>query len=137
MLPKKPHYAVKRSKTGLGLFAAQPIPVNKRIIEYQVTILTNEESEEVGGKYLFTLDENRVIEGSSRSNLARYINHSCEPNARERPTRNRIWIWSLREIQAGEEITIDYGEEYFDAYIKQKGCKCETCSSQSQKKKTK
>jgi SET domain-containing protein len=137
MLPKKPFFAVKRSKTGLGLFALQTIPVNKRIIEYQGTILTNEESEEVGGKYLFTLDENRVIEGSSRSNLARYINHSCEPNARERPTRNRIWIWSLREIQAGEEITIDYGEEYFDAYIKQKGCKCETCSSQSQKKKTK
>jgi uncharacterized protein len=137
MLPKKPTFAVKRSKTGLGLFALQAIPVNKRIIEYQGTILTNEESEEVGGKYLFTLDENRVIEGSSRSNLARYINHSCEPNARERPTRNRIWIWSLREIQAGEEITIDYGEEYFDAYIKQKGCKCETCSSQSQKKKTK
>jgi SET domain-containing protein len=134
MLPKKPMFAVKRSKTGLGLFALQTIPAEKRIIEYQGTILTNEESEEVGGKYLFTLDENRVIEGSARSNLARYINHSCDPNARERPTRNRIWIWSLREIQAGEEITIDYGQEYLEAYIRPKGCKCTSCLLQTNKK---
>ena len=25
----------------------------------------------------------------------------------------------------GEEITYDYGKEYFDEYIKPKGCRCE------------
>jgi SET domain-containing protein len=129
-------FAVKRTKTGLGLHALLVIPVNRRIIEYSGPILSADDAEELGGKYLFGLDDNRVIDGSSRSNLARYINHSCRPNAEERLTRNRIWIWSIREIQAGEEITIDYGEEYFDAYIRQKGCKCESCSSQPRKKQT-
>src|SRR5687767_14109429 len=120
---------VKRTKTGLGLFASQPIPAKTRIIEYQGEILDNDEADERGGKFLFTLDENRVIDGSARSNLARYINHSCEPNARERVARNRLWIWSLVDIEAGEEITSDYGEEYFDTYVKPDGCKCEKCAS--------
>jgi uncharacterized protein len=123
MLPKKPTFAVKCSKTGLGLFALQTIPANKRIIEYQGKILTNEESVKAGGKYLFTLDDQRVIDGRARSNLARYINHSCQPNARAHRAGNHVWIWSLREIEAGEEVALDYGQEYFDAYIRQKGCK--------------
>jgi uncharacterized protein len=124
------NFAVRRTKTGLGLHALQTISVNSRIIEYVGPVLTEDEAEELGGKYLFGLDDNRVIDGRSRSNLARYINHSCRPNAEERLARNRLWIWSIKEIQAGEEITIDYGEEYFDAYIRQKGCRCESCFSQ-------
>jgi uncharacterized protein len=129
------HLIVKRTQTGLGLITLKPILANRRIIEYQGTILNEEEAEEVGGKYLFGLDETHVIDGSLRSNLARYINHSCQPNAEERITRKRIWIWSRRDIQAGEEITIDYGQEYFDQYIQPQGCKCEPCLSPSTKHK--
>jgi uncharacterized protein len=136
MLRHRANFAVKRTRTGLGLYARQAIPVNSRILEYKGPILSDDEAEELGGKYLFALDDDRVIDGSSRSNLARYINHSCRPNAEERLTRNRIWIWSITEIQAGEEITIDYGEEYFDAYIKPQGCKCESCASARTPKET-
>lgn len=136
MSRNRSNFAVKRTKAGLGLHALQAIPVNCRVIEYRGPILSGDEAEELGGKYLFGLDDNRVIDGRSRSNLARYINHSCRPNAEERLTRNRIWIWSIREIEAGEEITIDYGEEYFDAYIKARGCKCESCSSRPTKKQS-
>ena len=129
MARKNHQLAVKRTAAGLGLFALSPIAEEERIIQYKGRILSDDEAEEVGGKYLFEIDENRVIDGSSRRNLARYINHSCRPNARERLARGRLWIWSARPIQAGEEITIHYGDEYFEQYIKPKGCKCEACNA--------
>jgi uncharacterized protein len=119
--------AVKRSATGLGLFTLQHIPANKRIIEYIGPIISAEEADRRGGKYLFELDEKRAIDGSSRSNTARYINHACRPNAKAYTSGRRIWIWSLKNIKAGEEITIDYGKEYLDAHIKH--CKCQKCEA--------
>jgi SET domain-containing protein len=121
------NFAVKRTATGLGLFALQPIPRGKRIIEYTGRILSAEEADSSRGKYLFELDEKRAIDGSARTNLARYINHSCRPNAKGYTSGRRIWIWSLRAIKAGEQITINYGKDYLDAHIKQ--CKCESCAT--------
>jgi SET domain-containing protein len=123
----KPGYAVRRSATGLGLFATTVIPVRTRIIEYTGPLISNEEVERSRGKYFFSLDEKCSVNGSPRSNIARYINHSCRPNAEAIITNRRIWIWSRRVIRPGEEITYDYGKEYFDEQIKPVGCKCEKC----------
>jgi SET domain-containing protein len=123
--------AVKRTATGLGLFTLKTIPRDKRIVEYTGPILSNEEVDKRTGKYFFELDEKRSVDGSSRQNIARYINHSCRPNARGYTSGRRIWIWSLREIKAGEQITINYGKSYFEEHIKPVGCKCETCVKQS------
>ncbi len=128
-----PKLAVKRSSTGLGLFALEAIPANKRIIEYIGPILTYEEADKRGGKYLFTIDEKYIIDGTVRSNTARYINHSCRPNAKAYTSGLRVWIWSLRAIKAGEEITINYGKEYFDDHIKPKECKCKVCMTKREK----
>jgi SET domain-containing protein len=127
-------FTVKRAATGLGLFASRPIPPDKRIIEYVGPIISAEEADRSRGKYLFELDEKRAIDGSARSNTARYINHSCQPNAKAYTSGRRIWIWSLRTIEAGEEITIDYGKEYLDTFIER--CKCATCESRPTRKKT-
>src|SRR5262245_17495972 len=78
------HLAIKRTETGLGLFTLRPIAAGARIIEYKGPILDEDEAEETGGKYLFELDDAHVIDGSARSNIARYINHACCPNAEER-----------------------------------------------------
>lgn len=123
---------VKRSTTGLGLFTLQPIEADKRIIEYIGPIISAEEADRSNGKYLFELDEKRAIDGKSRSNTARYINHCCRPNAKAYTSGRRIWIWSLKKIKAGEEITIDYGKEYLDAHIKQ--CKCMKCEQTPKKR---
>jgi uncharacterized protein len=124
------NYAVKRTATGLGLFALKPIRSDRRIIEYTGPIISGEEIDRKGGKYLFELDEQRAIDGSSRENLARYINHSCRPNAKAYTSGNRIWIWSVKAIRAGEQITIDYGKDYFDEHIRPIGCKCAKCAGQ-------
>jgi SET domain-containing protein len=129
-------FLVKRTTIGLGLFAAKPIRAEKRFIEYIGPVISNEESDKKGGKYLFRVDDRRVIDGSARSNLARYINHSCDPNAEAfSSSRGRVWIWSKREIEAGEAITLHYGEEYFNQHIKPIGCKCEKCLAKRSPKK--
>ena len=130
-------YAVKRAATGLGLFASRPIAAGRRIIEYSGPIVTSEEVERRRGRYFFTIDEEYAVDGSPRTNIARYINHSCRPNAEALVEGKRIWIWSRRAIRPGEQITINYGKEYFDDYIKPVGCKCEPCSGKSKKKSAK
>jgi uncharacterized protein len=127
-------FAVKRTAIGLGLFALEAISADKRMIEYIGSVLTYEEANKRGGKYLVKLDEKYIVDGSSRSNIARYINHSCRPNARVYTTGVRVWIWSLRTIKAGEEITINYGKEYIDEHIKPKGCKCRVCITKQEAK---
>ncbi|MCA1626247.1 MAG: SET domain-containing protein [Acidobacteria bacterium] len=129
----KPRYAIKRTAIGLGFFTLNPIPADKRIIEYIGLILTKEEADKKGGKYLMTIDEEYLIDGSPRSNIARYINHSCRPNAKAYRSGVRMWIWSIKVIKAGEEITIDYGKNYFDDFIKPIGCKCAKCVKKSNK----
>jgi hypothetical protein len=129
LLPKKYRNTkrslrVKKSKTGLGLFTNTPIERKGFIVEYTGKLLTRKQSDEVGGRYLFETSYNRFIDGSSRKNIARYINHSCEPNCEVDILRGRIYIFSLRKIRAGEELVYDYQKEYFDEYIGPFGCRC-------------
>jgi SET domain-containing protein len=120
-------FVIKRTATGLGLFTLRPIPSGKRIIEYTGPLISNEEVDKRRGRYFFGVNSRWSIDGSPRSNIARYINHSCRPNAEAFVSGRRVWIWSKRNIKAGEEITYNYGEEYFKDLIKPKGCKCEKC----------
>ena len=127
MVQKTRPYIIKRSVTGLGLFATEPIPKGKRIIEYTGPLISNEVVERSNGKYFFGVNSKWSINGSGRRNIARYINHSCRPNAEAFISGRRVWIWSRRNIRVGEEITYDYGEEYFEGLIEPRGCKCDKC----------
>ena len=122
-------YEVKRSKTGLGLFATKLIRKGTRIIEYVGPRVPNDEVEKSNGKYFFGVNSKWSIDGSGRENVARYINHSCRPNAEAIISKGRVWIWSRKNIKPGEEIAYDYGKEYFEGIIQEMGCKCEKCSA--------
>jgi len=125
----EPAYEVKRAATGLGLFATRRIPKGKKIVEYTGPRVPNEIVDKSNGKYFFGVTKKWSIDGSGRDNLARYANHSCAPNAEAIITsNNRVWIWSRKTIQPGEEIVYDYGKEYFDGIIKDIGCKCAKCA---------
>jgi uncharacterized protein len=126
-------FAVRRTDIGLGLFALRPFAKGKRMVEYVGPVITSEEADRKGGRYLFEIDENRTIDGSARGNLARYINHSCRPNSEAFIYGKRIWIYSKRAIKAGEALTLNYGPKYFDEFIKPKGCKCEVCDPRPKK----
>ena len=118
---------VGRSASGLGMFAVEEIPKKKFLIEYWGKLVSSDTADRVGGLYLFDLENGKAVLGATRKNKARYINHACRPNAEVRFVKNRIYIYSTKRIKAGEEITYDYGKEYFNDYIKPYGCRCKTC----------
>ena len=118
---------VKKSKTGLGLYTATEIEKDGFVIEYVGELLTLKEANKRAGKYLFETNRDRFIDGTSRKNIARYINHSCKPNCEPEITAGRVFIKSIKRIESGEELTYDYGEEYVNMYIKPYGCRCASC----------
>jgi uncharacterized protein len=78
-------------------------------------------------RYLFEINSRWTIDGSPRWNTARYINHSCRPNAEATVSQGRIRIKAIKRIRPGDEITYNYGRNYFDTFIKPAGCKCLSC----------
>jgi SET domain-containing protein len=127
-----PIVRVGRSATGLGLFAARPITERGYIATYRgkriPTAQAHRRERRSGAKYMFEVNRQWSIDGSARRNLGRYINHACRPNAEAVLRRGQIVFVALRDIAPGEEITLDYGEEYFDLFIKPSGCRCAACT---------
>jgi hypothetical protein len=117
---------VKRSAYGLGLFATGPVKKHEIVAEYWGPIVTDAQLEKSNGKYFFEIENGLAIDGKSRKNMARYINHSCKPNCEphENVKQQRVFIRARRAIKAGEEFGYDYGREYWDEYIKPIGCRC-------------
>ena len=113
---------------GLGLFAAENVSEGDFVIEYTGEKITHAQANERRGKYLFTLNSRYVIDGRGRKNLARYINHSCEPNCEVIIKGSEINVYAVRSVKPGEELTYDYGQEYFKEYIEPRGCRCAHCA---------
>jgi hypothetical protein len=138
-IPRDKPYRVGRSKTGLGLFATKPIKKGSKIIRYFGPILDSKKKDEdaIENKYLFELNGRWTIDGSIRENLARYINHACRPNAESdvKPRKRKVIIRAIKDIEPGEEINYDYGTDYFKAYLKPIGCKCDACERKRKKKR--
>jgi SET domain-containing protein len=124
--PRTPqhNFTVRRSNAGLGLFAKSKIAKGDFVIEYFGPLLDDAASHAKGGKYLFAVDDDLTIDGSGRQNLARYLNHSCRPNCEAEHDGKRIFIYALKNIKPGEELTYHYGKEYFEDFIKPLGCRC-------------
>ncbi len=119
---------------GFGLKTKVPFKKGDFIIEYVGIKRLNKDIEYHTGKYLFEVDDKYTIDGSPRWNLARYINHSCRPNAEvEIEKDGKILIQAIKNIKEGEEITYDYGKEYFNEFIKPIGCKCVKCINKKSK----
>jgi uncharacterized protein len=136
--PDKP-YRIGRSRTGLGLFATKPIKKGTKIIRYFGPLLDSRKKKDdaIENKYLFELNNRWTIDGSVRENIARYINHACKPNAESdvRPRKRKVFIRAIKNIKPGEEINYDYGTDYFKAYLKPIGCKCDACEKKRRKKR--
>jgi uncharacterized protein len=120
-------FRVGRAKTGLGLFATRLIRKGSFIVRYTGRMLPNRIADELDTKYLFEVNARWTVDGSSRKNVARYVNHSCRPNAEADVKKRKILITAIKTINPGDEITYNYGRDYFNAFIKQHGCRCAAC----------
>jgi hypothetical protein len=138
-ISKNKPYRVGRSRTGLGLFATQPIKKGTKIVRYFGPLLDSKKKKDdaIENKYLFELNGRWTIDGSVRENVARYINHACKPNAESdvKPRKRKVFIRAIKKIEPGEEINYDYGTDYFKAYLKPIGCKCAACEKKRKKKR--
>lgn len=60
--------------------------------------------------YLFRLDKKRVIDGTVKGGIAKFINHSCTPNSTteevEENGKLKILIRSIRQIKPGDEVCV-------------------------------
>ena len=102
---------------GKGVFAVVDIPAGERIIEYVGEVISWEEAQrrhphdpdQPNHTFYFHIDDAHVIDALYGGNSSRWINHSCDPNCETDEDEGRIFIKSLRPIQAGEELNYDYG----------------------------
>ena len=111
-----PNIVRKKSQLhGHGVFAAEPIAKNTRIIDYAGELVRNSESEEREDRYfaegcIWVFRVNRVWSRDANvgGNIARFINHSCTPNCYYQIVDKTIWIRASRNIRRGEELTYNY-----------------------------
>ncbi|AOS80960.1 MULTISPECIES: SET domain-containing protein [Hydrogenophaga] len=102
---------------GKGVFALVDLAPGETLIEYTGEIITWTEALErhphdpndPNHTFYFHIDEDRVIDAKYGGNSARWINHSCKPNCEADIEDGRVFIRSLRAIEAGEELFYDYG----------------------------
>ena len=130
-------YEVRRSEIhGNGVFARRKISAGERLVEYEGERITAEESavraERGGGPvnhtFFFSLADGNVIDGGSGGNDSRFINHACEPNCEAYEEDGRVFVYSLHEIEKGEELNYNYAliyeERHTPAVKKLFECRC-------------
>jgi SET domain-containing protein len=129
-MSRKKSFRVARSRTGLGLFATAPIDKRTLIVEYKGRKLTTEQADKVearGNRYLYELNSRWTIDGTTRRNFGRYANHSCRPNAEAHQVGHRMFLRAIKSIKPDDEITWNYGRDYYLNVITRRGCKCDKC----------
>jgi SET domain-containing protein len=98
----------------LGCFSERVILEDTFIVEYKGDIISAEDAYKREsdpsrpGIYTFWINDNIVIDGLENGNIAKYINHSCDPNCYYNFEGNRVLIFALKDINPDEELTIDY-----------------------------
>ena len=110
---------------GQGAFAAEPVAARRKIGEIRGESISVGEariratrSERI---MIVELSPKKAIDFSRSADPMRYTNHSCAPNARLCIRQGRVEFYALRDIAAGEEITVHYGETHHEGRLR---CRC-------------
>ena len=110
---------------GHGAFAAEPIPARRKIGEIRGESLSVKEARRRAGTQrrimIVEVSQRMAIDASQSADPLRFTNHSCRPNAVLRIAQGRVELFALRELRAGEEITVDYGSTHHAGRLR---CRC-------------
>lgn len=110
-------FKMYRSKIhGRGVVATRDIAAGERLIEYVGEIITPRQADErypfdeskPHHTFLFSVNNRKIIDAAHHGNVARWINHSCDPNCEAVVEKGRVFIYALRDIKKGEELGYDY-----------------------------
>ncbi len=119
---------IKRSKVsgaGKGLFTKKNIEKGSRITEYKGKLTTWQEVQktDVFNAYVYYVKRGHVIDAMKHIKvLARYINDAAGITRIKGITNNcnfvnendRVFIDAIKKIEAGAELYVAYGKEYWD-----------------------
>lgn len=109
----------KKSRiSGWGVYAAEPINKNKRIVTYTGEKISSAEADRRETKYqkkgqiwCFTLNRRWFRDGNVGGSTARFINHSCEGNCYSEVIGDVVWIRASKNIPKGAELSYDYNTD--------------------------
>ena len=117
---------VRKSKIeGRGVFAQAAISPESHVLTYVGEVISKREATrrlKAGNPYIFTLNDSEDLDGDIPANLARYVNHSCEPNCESRHDGDEIRIYAIKDIAPKEELTMNYGYGFED--YRDHPCRC-------------
>jgi SET domain-containing protein len=108
----------------IGLFAAEPIRPGTLIIEFKGRIISWETGALMllrGANHVIKFDANHDLDARPQWSVAGHVNHGCYPNCAIKKRRGGLWLSSIRPIEQGEELLIDYG---FDLGEEFEPCRC-------------
>ena len=121
------HVFVRESEIhGEGLFTAVDIPAGEKIMIISGDVISADEcvrrEDEEDNVYIFCLDDDCYID-TAMTDKIKYLNHNCDFNCDiiERDGES-LYLTAYRDIQKGEELTIDYGYDEIYEY-----CNCDKC----------
>jgi SET domain-containing protein len=110
---------------GQGAFAAVAIPARRKIGEIRGESISVREArrraKHMARIMIVEVSERRAIDASASGDPLRFTNHSCRPNAVLRIRQGRVEFYALRDVAAGEELTVDYGETHHNGRLP---CRC-------------
>ncbi len=150
MASKEKHLVVKKSNipgAGKGLFTTKFIAKGSKIVEYKGKVTTWKQVEHNDGlnPYIYYVNKNHVIDGfATKDNLARYINDGKGCESKDRPVNNcyfeneklRVFVKAKKDIEAGSELLVSYGKEYWDTLRINIGLAKKAKKKKRKKKKT-
>ncbi|WP_031500094.1 SET domain-containing protein [Bryobacter aggregatus] len=95
-----------------GVFALEAIPKGRKVMEYTGKLVSRKEGKRRAESNqihcLFTVDPYWYIDGAEGGSGAEFVNHCCEPSLESRVEKRQVFYFALRDIQAGEELSLDY-----------------------------
>lgn len=120
------NFTVKRSRIhGRGLFARTALPARRKLGELTGEVITQREARKRARAkdciMIVEFGDGTALDASRIGNYFRHVNHSCDPNAFMRLYRGRVEFYARRRIQAGEELTCNYGETHHAGGL---ACQC-------------
>jgi len=124
--PQKFAVDVRTSRIdGHGAFAAEAMPARRKIGEIRGESVSVREARRRAKTMerimIVEVSHTRAIDASGSTDPLRFTNHSCQPNAVLRIRQGRVEFYAMRDIAAGEEITVNYGETHHEGKLR---CRC-------------
>ncbi|VAH47780.1 unnamed protein product [Triticum turgidum subsp. durum] len=132
---------VKTEGRGWGLLADENITAGQFVIEYCGEVISWKEAkrrsqayEDQGltESYIIYLNADESIDATKKGSLARFINHSCQPNCETRKWtvlgEVRVGIFAKQDIPIGTELSYDYNFEWFGGVMVRCLCGATGCS---------